>query len=302
MTEEDQGPHDQMMGTMCETQSWGLSNCENTGGIKENSTVKPLNQGDGGNEGEALMNNKRSRGNASGTEKNVVISGEARHGKRLESEHEMHIWTERERRKKMRNMFASLHALLPQLPSKADKSTIVDEAVSYIKNLEQTLEKLEKQKQERLQSVSTFGCESSVMNSQWHPYDSRQAFITANQGPSNNVSSAMVTSNPSNSLSSPEQPIAFQTWTSPNVVLNICGDEAQFCIWAAKKPGLFTTIAFVLEKHNIDVISANILCNGNGNGYMILARAKRASHSFSGANSVEETYRQAAGEIMIWIT
>lgn len=34
------------------------------------------------------------------------------------SEHDMHIWTERERRKKMRNMFSSLHALLPQLPAK----------------------------------------------------------------------------------------------------------------------------------------------------------------------------------------
>lgn len=35
-----------------------------------------------------------------------------------ESEHEIHIWTERERRKKMRNMFANLHSLLPQLPPK----------------------------------------------------------------------------------------------------------------------------------------------------------------------------------------
>lgn len=35
-----------------------------------------------------------------------------------ESDHELHIWTERERRKKMRNMFSNLHALLPQLPPK----------------------------------------------------------------------------------------------------------------------------------------------------------------------------------------
>lgn len=33
-------------------------------------------------------------------------------------DHEIHIWTERERRKKMRDMFAKLHALLPQLPPK----------------------------------------------------------------------------------------------------------------------------------------------------------------------------------------
>lgn len=39
-------------------------------------------------------------------------------------DHEMHIWTERERRKKMRNMFANLHALLPQLPPKVITITI----------------------------------------------------------------------------------------------------------------------------------------------------------------------------------
>ena len=45
--------------------------------------------------------------------------GGAREGKGGdESDHETHIWTERERRKKMRTMFCNLHALLPQLPPK----------------------------------------------------------------------------------------------------------------------------------------------------------------------------------------
>lgn len=39
-----------------------------------------------------------------------------------ESEHETHIRTERQRRKKMSNMFSSLHALLPQLPAKVNIS------------------------------------------------------------------------------------------------------------------------------------------------------------------------------------
>lgn len=33
-------------------------------------------------------------------------------------DHDLHIFTERERRKKMKNMFSTLHALLPQLPDK----------------------------------------------------------------------------------------------------------------------------------------------------------------------------------------
>lgn len=36
------------------------------------------------------------------------------------SDHDIHIWTERERRKKMRNMFSNLHALLPHLPPKVN--------------------------------------------------------------------------------------------------------------------------------------------------------------------------------------
>lgn len=154
----------------------------------------------------------------------------------------------------------------------ADKSTIVDAAVKHIKNLQQTLEKLEKEKEKRLKSVSSFGSESSIINSHWHPYESREAII-ADQGSSNYnfPSNAIVTSNPSNAFSTPPPQVAFQTWSSQNVVLNICGGEAQFCICATKKPGLMTTIAFVLEKHRIDVISANIVCNGNGNFYMILA-------------------------------
>lgn len=59
----------------------------------------------------AQVGQKRSRkGNNPKSDKTSGDGGE--------SEHEMHIWTERERRKKMRNMFSGLHALLPQLPAK----------------------------------------------------------------------------------------------------------------------------------------------------------------------------------------
>lgn len=79
-------------------------------------------------------NKKRSRGgkgvcNKNGKKSTSITTGEqiVKEGKGGgggsgsgggESDHEIHIWTERERRKKMRNMFANLHALLPQLPPK----------------------------------------------------------------------------------------------------------------------------------------------------------------------------------------
>ncbi|KAM0909811.1 hypothetical protein ACQ4PT_014543 [Festuca glaucescens] len=62
-----------------------------------------------------------------------------RHGNR-----ELHIATEHDRRKRMREMFTKLHDLLPTLPDKVDKSSIVMEAIHYIKSLEETLSELEK--------------------------------------------------------------------------------------------------------------------------------------------------------------
>ncbi|KAM0909813.1 hypothetical protein ACQ4PT_014543 [Festuca glaucescens] len=66
-----------------------------------------------------------------------------RHGER-----ELHITTERERRKRMSEMFTKLCGLLPTLPDKVDKSSIVMETIHYIKSLEGTLMELEKRKQE----------------------------------------------------------------------------------------------------------------------------------------------------------
>ncbi|KAI5391194.1 transcription factor bHLH95 [Lathyrus oleraceus] len=88
----------------------------------------------------------------------------------------------------MRNMFSSLHALLPELSSKADNSTIVDAAVKEIKNLKQIIEKLEKKKQEKLKYVSLFGSESSsvIKKTHWHPYKSRETIITDHRSSSYN--------------------------------------------------------------------------------------------------------------------
>ncbi|KAF7810978.1 transcription factor bHLH95-like [Senna tora] len=101
------------------------------------------------------------------------------------------ISTERERRKKMRNMFGTLHSMLPHLHSKADKITIVDEAVSYIKALEKTLENLEKAKEERLKSMSTTTLGDSSSENTY----SREASM-ADQAAAPNNSAIPINSNP----------------------------------------------------------------------------------------------------------
>ncbi|XP_058734069.1 transcription factor bHLH95-like [Vicia villosa] len=208
-----------------------------------------------------------------------------------------------EMREKTRNMFASLHALLPDLPSNVDKLTIVDEAIKQIENLQQIVENLENKKQEMLKPISPFvSGSSSVINSPLNSYESRETIIVDQGSSSYNNKlpiSAIATSNAISLDAPPSQQVAFQTWSSQNVVLNICGGEAQFCICATKKPSLLTTIAFVLEKHMINVVSANIMSKGNGNVCMILIHASQCSND---TNSMEETYKEAAGEIMMRIS
>ncbi|KAJ9159559.1 hypothetical protein P3X46_025062 [Hevea brasiliensis] len=298
-----------------ENQKWVLSNSDNTsGGSHEKSEKKVLpssNTLNGQTQlGKELAKSKRGRGDVHKNGKGSDDSG-AKHEKASggggggcggggESDHEIHIWTERERRKKMRNMFANLHTLLPQLPPKADKSTIVDEAVNYIKTLQQTLQKLQKQKLERLQGATAFSYDPTFsLICPQKLADSREAFL-ADQG-SNNL--AIASTKPSNNVPSVARfPVLFQTWTSSNVVLNICGDEAQISICSSKKHCLFTTICYVLEKHNIEILSAHVSSDCNQSMYMIQAHVNRTSDHFSEAMPVEEIYRQAAGEIMCWVS
>ncbi|KAG6652255.1 transcription factor bHLH95 [Carya illinoinensis] len=312
MSEEGEGlGHERFL---WENQSWAFSNLENSAG----SEGKPGKKLPGSSSNSHIElgakevelppgKKKRGRGSVSKNGKGST-DGDQKKGEEKgggESDHDIHIWTERERRKKMRNMFANLHALLPQLPPKADKSTIVDEAVSYIKTLQRTLQKLQNQKLERLQgAASTFGFESPIMISQRLSNDSREAFL-ADQGSSNNLGAVTANNSFSNPLSKPSlrYPVIFETWTSSNVVLNICGEEAQFSVCSCTKPGLLTTICYVLEKHRIEVVSAHINSDSNRSMYIIQARVSGASnHQFQeAAFPVEEIYKQAAGEIMLWV-
>ncbi|OMO63213.1 hypothetical protein COLO4_32636 [Corchorus olitorius] len=300
---EEGGGHESL--SLWENQLWvNVSNSDNTnsgGGSdeKSNSAAK-INQQEEETD-ETQKKNKR-KGKA------AAAAGES-------SDHEMHIWTERERRKKMRNMFSNLHALLPQLPPKADKSTIVDEAVNHIKTLQQTLQKLQKQKLERLQLQSgiRFGYNeppsmSNLTTKKQAFESSREAFL-ADQVSSNdqqlNVSASKNTFSSSiSSVSNDDHqlfPVSFQTWTSSNVVLNLCGNnQAQISVCSAKKPGLFTSICYILEKHKIGVISAHVSSNSNQTMFMIQAHAggEGCNQMSQGIDQVEEMFKQAAAEIM----
>ena len=104
-----------------ENQSWSdLLNFENLGESSEQKlNMKSLNHKEGLNEGEVHVNKKQNRVEVVIRSENDIKDG-GKDGIYRDLDHEMHILAERERRKKMRNMFSSLHALLPELPSKVN--------------------------------------------------------------------------------------------------------------------------------------------------------------------------------------
>ncbi|KAK6916427.1 Myc-type, basic helix-loop-helix (bHLH) domain [Dillenia turbinata] len=271
-----------------ETQSFAFSNSDDSGDASEKKSSQGLmmpgsssNSPTAGASSEAAAaavptGKKRGQNGVLKKGKSASVNGgDNNEGKITGGEsddHETHIWTERERRKKMRNMFSNLHALLPQLPPKADKSTIVDEAVNYITTLQHTLQKLQKQKLERQQRITTINYEPSVITAVPKlGFESREAFL-ADQVSSTNMAITPTNPNSNNSFSTPPKfPILFQTWTSSNVILSVCGDDAQISVCSPMRPGLLSAICCALEKHQIEVVSAHISSDYNRCMYMIKA-------------------------------
>ncbi|KAM3291529.1 hypothetical protein P3S67_019818 [Capsicum chacoense] len=256
---------------------------------------------------DSLGGKKRCRSNE---KKGTNESGEPKSGangdRGRESGHELHIRTERERRKRMRNMFEDLQTLLPHLQPKADKSSIVNETVRYIKILENTVDNLKEQKLERIQLgiawLSTMN--NPLMTPQKLRVGTSWEQFLANKGSASN-SAAITPKNNNNVTGIPllntNVPTDFEIWSSDNVVLNFCVEEAHISVCCPKKPGFFTFICHVLEKNKIDIVHAHISSDQFTNLFMIQTYERGASgldQLISGAFSVKDMYKQAAQEIM----
>ncbi|KAL1193405.1 Transcription factor bHLH95 [Cardamine amara subsp. amara] len=236
-------------------------------------------------------------------------------------DHEAHIWTERERRKKMRDMFSKLHELLPDLPPKADKSTIVDEAVNSIKSLEKTLATLRMQKLEKLQYSSPSNTpfafapssSSSPTNLLTPPISNHPQVLTVGTIAPDSYSreafmADQIFSSSAAAVNLPcpcNDPIAgFDSWTTRNFVMNICGNEAFFNFCCPKdKLGVFNNVCYLFEKYNIEVLFANVSSNRFLRTYMIQVQVNSNYESQLLANGfgVVEIFKQAANELATYV-
>lgn len=142
-----------------------------------------------------------------------------------------------------------------------DKSTIVQAAVNYIRHLQSDIQILHRQKIERLR-LGGMADSTMVAMPVETLMESREAFL-ADQGPPNV---------PPPSFPVPVNPGSFQTWYSPNVVMNLSGGDAQINVCSVNKPGLVTIMLQILRKHNLYVLSAHLSADHHRCMYMIHIR------------------------------
>ncbi|XP_076936417.1 transcription factor bHLH95-like [Bidens hawaiensis] len=209
-------------------------------------------------------------------------------------EHVKHLLTEKKRRKKMSNMFQELHGLLPKQTPKAKLLTIVDDAITYIKNLQQSLQDLEIYKQEMLNHPSP---NTSVNSFITPPQNQTAVSFFPNAGSSSNHSDNIRCPNFGPFSFPLRLNSTFQTWVSSNVTLNVCGQDAFLNICCPKKHELLTAIYLVLEKCKLDIVSSQI--SGDQATSLLMIHVRVNAPDVLAAFSCEEVYKLAAAEIIM---
>ncbi|XP_052145283.1 transcription factor bHLH95-like [Oryza glaberrima] len=220
------------------------------------------------------------------------------------SRERMHIFAERERRRKIKNMFTDLRDLVPSLTNKADKATIVGEAISFIRSLEETVADLERRKRERDSLAARcarlgLGGSSSSSAPPPPPPPAAADDTAAVMPPAPAVpppDAAAVTAGPE------PAPGTLMVWSGPSVVLNLCGgDQAFINVSVARRPGVLTMIVDVLERHSIDVVTAQIASDQSRSLFTIHTSVDRERGMFMDTATAEEIYQLAVSEIMVWL-
>ncbi|KAM0893595.1 hypothetical protein ACQ4PT_024998 [Festuca glaucescens] len=218
---------------------------------------------------------------------------------------ELHITTERERRKRMSEMFTELRSLLPTLPDKVDKSSIVMEAIHYIKSLEGTLMELEKRKQEmqlargKVSAAANSGISSSAMAITPTALVAQAPIVLPGAGiwPTGAAPAPPITVG-----TVAPAPVGLQTWSGQNVVLSLSGNDAWINVCVARRLGVLTMVMAVLEKHNIDIVTLGISSDNARTMFTIHARINGAANQLGYNVRSEEIYKLAVSEMMVWLS
>ncbi|CAO2046112.1 unnamed protein product [Urochloa humidicola] len=214
----------------------------------------------------------------------------------------MHTLTERERRRKMKDLFSNLHALMPHVPDKIDKASLVGQTIHFIKALEQTKAQLEKRKLEQAvarQAAAAAAAQAAASSSLLvaPPPQTAQGMAALSTGCWGGQQQQPP---PPPALVAAAGPVGFQTWSAPNVVLSVLMEKAVINLCVPRQRRMLTLVMSVLNKHRIDVLTAHVVAEGARSMITIYTSVNGGA---GGENRPsEEIYKLAVSEIMVWLS
>ncbi|WVZ85647.1 hypothetical protein U9M48_032545 [Paspalum notatum var. saurae] len=202
------------------------------------------------------------------------------------------------------------------MPSDADKASIVEEAITYIQTLEGTVQKLEQLKLERKRAQEAQrhqvggggGSSAAAPAPARHPTPapapaSREAILADTVRGWNAQPAAVAAAKAAaaaaaggSSVAAPEPP--FQTWSGPNMVVSLAGNEGYIKLRAPRQPGILTKLLFALERHGIDVVTTTISGEGGHKSLIIHARINATFNRFAENLTTEDRFKLAVSEML----
>ncbi|CAL5021546.1 unnamed protein product [Urochloa decumbens] len=213
-----------------------------------------------------------------------------------------HILTERERRRKMKDLFGNLHALMPHIPDKIDKASLVGETIHFIRALEKTKAQLEKRKLEQAVARQAAAQAAAASSSSFlaPTLQTAQGMAAMSNGCWGPPAVPPQQRQPPAPLVAAAGPVGFQTWSAPNVVLSVMREKAAINLCVPRQPRVLTLVMSVLNKHGIDVVTAHVVADESARSMITVYTTVNGT---GGENrSAEEIYKLAVSEIMVWLS
>ncbi|KAH7447729.1 hypothetical protein KP509_01G118800 [Ceratopteris richardii] len=190
------------------------------------------------------------------------------------SQREVHILSERQRRKSMRESFSILQSLVPKLKLKhTDRITVLTEVITYIQSLRGALDELERKKADMMEFLGLSGKHRSRRQE-----DDLQATVTY--------------IDPGNNLDDKDGELVAMV----EVTVRMCGPDVFLTLNAPQRRGVWSGVLSLLQKFSIEVSNATLASSGNSSFHCIHAKAMDVS-TLKGVNLQEELERVIVKEL-----
>lgn len=166
------------------------------------------------------------------------------------SRREIHIFSERERRKGMTHLYTTLLSLLPDAKPKTDRCKVLTDAIDYIQGLREQVESLGSQKAEILASLGELG-------------DNHNTDYT---------SSVEVEAANSSTIAGFSDETKEEILSSADVAVRFCGKEAFITLNSSKSKGVWSGILQILHEQNMEILNVTLSSGNEMDHHCIHAR------------------------------